>query len=474
ISTCNFKIDNRRVAYSIDIETGFENGSTDFGGNNLTYRVMQILKLKLIEAMNRQYNHQSQIIKARREFYGQKDSFDRYAQGIAASIPPLKMLLKEFDIDIFRFIDDNGIDPIYRKLERSYNQAEEILPTKFKLWENRSRTEYFKVRNNYYFLLTMAEAIKKSFFQNAGTLRVQLTVESNHDEPGRNWQIQQTNYEDREDTLRFSIDKWKLTINNSGGLTSINDLPDLVIGRYEIETVLRPDIYNIVQKLLNPLYESGELEEFNLIKLSGQSCKIDLFRTALKEFVPGKLIKSKPKMNDLNKNELKMSCIDGTLKYLRDKKFGYADIQIKNRLPNLPYILTGFTHTGEEVTLINSAQSKSGGCLSRNIEDLTLTLYLKDNEFNLRQEVIYSCELDEFEQKTQEEIEEIYSDKIQQSETDTIVNREVKFFIWTEPLDWSFVVVPVYRNDEQLYIGKEEIFNFEDEQWIKNFFDGLK
>ncbi|MBR1729602.1 MAG: molecular chaperone, partial [Selenomonadaceae bacterium] len=46
ISTCNFKIDNRRVAYSIDIETGFENGSTDFGGNNLTYRVMQILKLK--------------------------------------------------------------------------------------------------------------------------------------------------------------------------------------------------------------------------------------------------------------------------------------------------------------------------------------------------------------------------------------------------------------------------------------------
>ena len=169
-----------------------------------------------------------------------------------------------------------------------------------------------------------------------------------------------------------------------------------------------------------------------------------------------------------------MSCIDGTLKYLRDKKFGYADIQIKNRLPNLPYILTGFTHTGEEVTLINSAQSKSGGCLSRNIEDLTLTLYLKDNEFNLRQEVIYSCELDEFEQKTQEEIEEIYGDKIQQSETDTIVNREVKFFIWTEPLDWSFVVMPVYRNDEQLYIGKEEEFNFEDEQWIKNFFDGLK
>ena len=140
---------------------------------------------------------------------------------------------------------------------------------------------------------------------------------------------------------------------------------------------------------------------------------------------------------------MKMSCIDGALKYLRDKKFGYADIKIKNRRPNLPYILTGFTHTGDEVTLIDGSLSIDRGVLSRNIENLTLTVYLKDNEKNLRQEIIFDCRLDEFESKRQEDIEQIYGDDIPQDETDTIVNGEVKFFVRAEPQNWGFVIVPV-------------------------------
>ena len=51
----------------------------------------------------------------------------------------------------------------------------------------------------------------------------------------------------------------------------------------EIIPIITPDIYNVVRQLLDPLYESGEIEEYNLIKLSGQSCKVSLFRTALKD-----------------------------------------------------------------------------------------------------------------------------------------------------------------------------------------------
>ena len=244
---------------------------------------------------------------------------------------------------------------------------------------------------------------------------------------------------------------------------------------FEISLIVNPDIFNMVSQLLNPLYESGEIENYNLIKLSGQSCKVILFRTALKEFVPGKVIKTRP-VNERSseKNEWKMACLDGALKYLRDKKFGYADIEIKNRRPHLPYVLTGFTHTGEEVTLIDDAKSIARGVLSRTIEDLTLTVYLKDNNKNLRQELIYECVLEEFAPKKQEEIEEIYGENIPQDETDTIINREVKFFIWAEAQDWGFVIVPIYRYEETLYIGREEFFDFENEQWIKNFFDGLK
>ena len=45
-----FRIQDRRAAYKIYMETAYENGDTDFGGNNLTYRIMQILKIALVRA----------------------------------------------------------------------------------------------------------------------------------------------------------------------------------------------------------------------------------------------------------------------------------------------------------------------------------------------------------------------------------------------------------------------------------------
>ncbi len=475
ISSCSFVVDNQRVAYSIDIETGYENGSTDFGGNNLTYRILQMLKLKIVETLCKQYSNKSPVVTARREFYGEKDPFNQEMFLRASTIPTLKTLLKDFNLDVYRFIDENGTAPIYKNFEDAYARAEEILPTRFKDWENKNRAEYFLVRNNYYFLFDLATRIKENFFSNYGIMRVLLAIEGNSDKPSRNWEINRQEIYFEEDSIKLPLDKWKLTLKNSAGLTLVKNLPDISFSIFEIEPLLNPDIYNIICQLLDPIYESGELENYSLIKLSGQSCKIDLFRTSLKEFVPGKLIKSKPKAElDADRNELKMSCIDGALKYLRDKKFGYANIKIKNLRPRLPYILTGFTHTGEEIALIDDASEITNGVLSRNIEDLTLTVYLKDSEKNLRQEIIYDCFLEEFELKRQEEIEEIYGENIPQDETDTIVNGEVKFFVWAEPKDWGFIIVPVYRENENLYVGREDFFNFENDQWIKNFFDGLK
>ena len=76
--------------------------------------------------------------------------------------------------------------------------------------------------------------------------------------------------------------------------------------------------------------------------------------------------------------------------------------------------------------------------------------------------------------KTQEEIEQIYGGNIPQDDTDNIVDREVKFFIWAEPMEWGFVVVPVYREGENMNIGREQFYSFEDEEWVMSFFDGLK
>ena len=474
VSSCAFQVDNRRVSYAIDIETGYENGSTDFGGKNLTYRVLQMLKLKIVETLCDQYRNEDIRIRARHEFYGEKISLDSQTFFRASAIPTIKKLLEVFHTDVFRYIDENGADPLYREFETAYNQAEEIIPTKFKTWENRTRAEYFRVRNNYYFLFSLADKIKREFFKTYDVMRILLAVEGNEYRPGRNWEIYRR-ANTAEDIVTLPLDKWRLTIKIGDELSLIKNLPDISFNLFEISLIINPDIFAMISQLLNPLYDSGEIEDYNLIKLSGQSCKVTLFRTALKEFVPGKVIKTKPEdERSREKNEWKMACLDGALKYLRDKKFGYADIDIKNRRPHLPYVLTGFTHTGEEVTLIDDSKSTDRGVLSRTIEDLTLTVYLKDNNKNLRQELIYECVLEEFAPKKQEDIEEIYGDNIPQDETDTIINREVKFFIWAEPQDWGFVIVPVYRYEETLYIGKEKFFDFENEQWLKNFFDGMK
>lgn len=73
-----------------------------------------------------------------------------------------------------------------------------------------------------------------------------------------------------------------------------------------------------------------------------------------------------------------------------------------------------------------------------------------------------------------EEIHERYGEHIRQADTDDIAEQEVRFFIWARPEDWGFSVVPLYRRNRRLYMGKEEQFSFENDGWTQNFFDGMK
>ena len=79
-----------------------------------------------------------------------------------------------------------------------------------------------------------------------------------------------------------------------------------------------------------------------------------------------------------------------------------------------------------------------------------------------------------FEQITQEEINKRYAGTVIQEETDIILEGEMKFFVWISRMRWGFAVLPILRENEVLYIGKETFFDFEDDTWEKNFFDGRK
>lgn len=427
LTGCSFSISNSRVSYKLDIETSYENGDTDFGGNNLTFRILQFIKILMANALC------------------------NYNDGLK------KAIIDEFKIDIFRFIDKSGIKELYETLNEKYERAEAIIPTKFQLYETRSKEDYCKVRSNYYFLFDLAEEVKKLFFANPDILKVTLAP---NDE-----QVKEDNV--------INFDKWKLSYINKGTLQVVKEAPNVSLSIYEIETLIKGDVYNIIKKFLEKLYDNDELYDYSLIKLTGQSCKVEIFRDALKEFIPGKIIEiNKSKKETKEEYELKLACLKGSLKYLYDKNFGYADINIESKKPILPYLLTAYTHTGEQKVLIKGREINKG-FISRFMDRILLKLYLKDSHDNVKYEYNYQFNEEELKKTNAKTIGEMFPN-INQHETDNIENNEVKFFVWEEEELWGFYVLAILRKEEELYIGEEKFFYFENDQWERNFFDGLK
>ena len=435
LSSYVFSVSNRRVSYRIDIEAAYENGDAEFGGDRLTFRILQLLKLRLFH-----------VFAPRR---------------LRAGVKTADEVLAAFGRDVFGAVDEAGVRGVYEELDRAYAEAEAVVPTRFRDWEQLRRDAYYKVKNNFYFLFDTAERIKRLFYGDADVLQILLTSEA---------------AQPLAEVRTLAVDKWKLSVREGDAFVAVKAFPALYCSAFEIAKLLRADIYGLVRRFLDEMYERGELDEYALVKLAGQSCKIGLFREALKEFIPGKTLRFGRNAEAL---ALKMAPLEGALRYLRDRKYGFAAVRVTRRLPRLPYAVTGYTHTGSEVELLDGRrEGKRRGHLSRNMDDLTLKLYLKDAAGARRHTFSYSCAPEAFRRLKYEEIRAIYGENIPQDDTDNIEGREVKFFVWTEPRRWGFWVVPVYRGEgedaEMLLLGREQFFAFESEAWVEDFFDGTR
>ena len=125
--------------------------------------------------------------------------------------------------------------------------------------------------------------------------------------------------------------------------------------------------------------------------------------------------------------------------------------------------------------LIQSLDRKNiRGFISRNMADLTLQLYLKDTGGNVRYKYNYSVNSGDFAAVEAQDVLDKYHGQILQGDLDTIVNRELKFFVLGNEERWGFLVVPVLRKEEQLMLGPDHFFLFETDSWLTNFFDGTK
>lgn len=414
LTSGRFCIRNNRVSYEVDLETGYENGNTNFGGNNLTFRILQLFKIRFLEALGH------------RQF--------------------------RFDLES----SAGGRSRIYERLGQLYEEAEELLPTRFAEYELKSREEYFRVKNNYYYLFGIAEAIKESFFQKSFQYELRIGTEGTI-EKGKG----------------LLLDKWRLSIAEGDRIVSLRKEVSFSFYLYEIENLLRPDVYGLMDRFLEKLFVNGELSEYGMLKLTGQSCKSSLFTEALKEFVPGRLIRNEREGD--SGSQLKMCCLEGAVSYFKNCKLGYMKINQGYRVNALPYEVMAYTHENKEKILIHSLQKEQDiGYISRFKIGEQLDLYLHDEKGRRLKVYHFTYNLAEFTRVTQEDIDEKYAGTVIQEETDTILEGEIKFFVWPSKEKWGFLVLPVLRENDLLRQGEEIFFAFEDDTWEENFFDGRK
>ena len=409
LASGRFRIDNNRVSYIVDLETRYENGDTNFGGNNLTFRILQLLKIRLSEELG--------------------------------------FLAKESN--------DQAEENAYDALDMRYQKAEVFLPTRFKEYEERSRVHYFFVKNNYYYLFELAERVKKTFFQPRFLYKLQISTQAGGEEN------------------MLALDKWRLSICKDGQFNHMSEPLSFSLYRNEVEELLRPDIYSLMERFLDKKFRQGELYDYEMIKLTGQSCKSSLFTEALKQYVPGKLIQNTKR--DSDGNELKLCCLEGALAYFLNCKLGYMQVNQSYQVASLPYEIMAFTHENEEKILVQSLDEENHiGYISRFRIGRQLDLYLNDEQGQRLRTYFYEYDTSKFQKTTQEEIERKYGGTVIQEETDTIVEGEMKFFVWASKRRWGFIVLPILRDGEQLYMDEERFFDFEDDTWEQDFFDGRK
>lgn len=427
LASCVFKINSEEINYDIDIKTTFENSEESFGGNNITYRIMQYLKIILAQHYQ-----------------------NKKALGINELIPNIGEL-------IYRDIDEKGVKEIYKNIESEYEKAEKIIPTKFADFENRASDVYSKVKNNFFFMWEIAEELKKELFRKTTIVRTKF--DSVHFESS--------------DLSSTVLPSWNLNIYDNGFMRNISTFPSLIINKSEIIKLIKGDIYEIFRRFLTLYYETGIIFDYSLIKLSGQTCKVNLFDEVLKEFVPGKMVDFRRNLEE-DEQQLKISCLDGAIRYLNSSKIGNIRVAVKNDIPIVPYSLHGTKYTGEEVEILRTGEQAgaSAGSIKKISATEILPLYLKNKEEEIKKHFTYINKPEFYKEEDEQRVLELLDNHFEQDDLDTIFNGETKFFAYTDKNFWGFYVTAVKRENNQTFIGKKQYFSFEEDITTISFFDG--
>lgn len=278
LAACDYHSEKSANGYrTISVHTRAEKGDNGFGGNNITFKIMQLIKIKLCKVMR-----------------GEVLDDD--------IVPDESEVLKSVD-DLF---DDPNIrkceilDKVYGKFQRLYSECEQLIPT---LFENNELPENDKadVKRNFYFLWQFAEQIKLEFYREDKVV-VNKNSQLDLNSIARSSYLYVYDENERLKRIEDPLDNIEITIN-------------------EIRKIICGDIYLLINKLLP---DRDHADDKDYYFLSGQSCKINLFNELLKEFIPGRKLRNKlyRSSNASTDIDLKLKCISGSINYIAANNSG--------------------------------------------------------------------------------------------------------------------------------------------------------
>lgn len=311
LASCDYKYEKTDAGVELTLNTCFENGNANFGGNNITYRIMQLLKIKIAAMFS------EGIIDNSGEAISLIDKSENEILGLVEA----GMKNKAYD-------SDKANSDIYAKFLDNYKRAEEVIPTQYVDNKKYRGTESLKkIKRNFYYLWRQAEQIKIEFYK---TERVLMEF----DDVDKNSII----------NIKSQDNYYLYVADNNSLRKEVKPFEKVHITIKEINRVICGDIYS----LLVGLFQNGELtskkikvDEFNYYKLSGQSCKISLFSELIKEYIPGRkfrpAIKDSGSIQKRTSEDLKLDCVLGCINYVKDQIRPEMKIISIPSLPELIY-----------------------------------------------------------------------------------------------------------------------------------------
>ena len=446
LASCRYKLEKDEDGIiNLDIVTEYMNGDVNFGGNNLTYRIMQFMKI----VYSKMYND------------GKRLSIDEIIS------QDVNSMFSFIEGDVENDTDDNikkRYEEVYKPLEESYKIAENIIPTKYEEYENQPKDIYDKVKNNFYFLWKLSEEMKKEFYRSTSISRYSFDKDSEGS---------------KDIDLHINrIDSWRLSTKGNDGVWREEKYPDIVFTAKEIDKLLRADIYYLVRRFLNSLYVDESLNTYSQIRLSGQSSKINIFMESLKEFLPGKKIKSgriHSKNND--SEELKLLCLKGAMMYMHALEKSNIEVNLKNETKNIPISVYIKNENDEYKEMLKKGYDWQQLATRRRITAFgkEIYLYIKNSDKDTGIPYKYVYEGIEYKKTNLDELEKISEARITQEDTDKLPADKKYIYVFLNKKKWGFDIMPIYRDGEgTLYRGDKEFCPFEMDILQETFFDGRK